>query len=886
MIMNIKNISWHNLSVRNTLTKLHSKEKGLDQKEVDKRLKKYGNNVLPEKKPISQFVLVINQIRSPLVYVLLIAAIVSMLLSHYTDAGVIFFVVVINTFFGYWQESKANDAIKKLKEIITEQTNVLRDNNVKRINTSLLVPGDVVLLHAGDKVPADCRIIENENLQTVEASLTGESGSITKKTKTLLIGTNLADRNNMVYMGTIISSGKAKAVVCFTGKYTELGKITLLIDEAKEEKTPLQNNLTRFSKNLTIVILIISVLVFIQGYFSGRNLSEMFITVVALAVSAIPEGLLVAVTIILTLGMKFILKKKALVRKLIATETLGSTSVICTDKTGTLTEGKMRVSHIITDDKEYTMINNSECTEAEKNKNLISKISVLCSSAEIEEMNSELSHIKIIGDPTESALLLASIQAGFDVGELRKEYVRKEEIPFDSNRKYMVALYNHEKDKHSHIFVKGAPEKIFEFCSQIMVGGKKVAISNNRLNSLRKKYENLTAKGLRVLAFAYKTGHFTKLDKNVNELIFLGFVGIKDPLRAEAKETIELCQKAGIRPIMITGDHKLTAKAIFEELGVKMDGNIVEGYELDKWSDEELVKKVPHIDVYARVEPKHKLRIINAWKKRGEVVAMTGDGINDAPAIKAADIGIALGSGSDVTKETADIILLDNNFSVIVAAIKQGRRIFDNIRKVIVYLLADSFSEIILIAGSIMLNLPLPIIATQILWVNIMSDGLPNLAIAIEKEEDGIMENMPRKRNEPILNRGIKMLILTGAIADLFVFALFIYLLNKFTNASIEYIRTIIFSIVAIDSLFYAFSIRNLRHSILNKKVFSNRYLILAVIASFVACLAILYIPFLQSVFHTVNMGVYAWSLIISFCVFKIILIEITKYFYFIRKKN
>jgi len=883
--MTTKNINWHNLSTNVVFEKLKSKRDGLDTKEAIKRKNKYGLNVLPSKKSISHLVLFLNQMRSPLVYILLIATIISLLLSHYTDAGVIFFVVLVNTFFGYWQESKADNAIKKLKEIIHEQSKVLRNGKVKLISTAELVIGDVINLSAGNKVPADCRVFEIDELQTVEASLTGESNSIMKHTKAIPVGTSLADRDNMIYMGTLISSGKGKAIVCSTGQDTEIGKISELIKEVQEDKTPLQQKLAKFSRNLTFLIVAVAFLIFIQGYFASRDFAEMFLIVVALAVSAIPEGLLVAVTIILTIGMQYILKRKALVRKLIAAETLGSTSVICTDKTGTLTEGKMRVSQIITADKEYLIIKDGEISESEKSKNLISKISVLCSSAEIEEIGSELEHAKIIGDPTESALLMASIQAGYNVDELRKEYIKKEEIPFDSNRKYMVALFEHKKEKHNHVFIKGAPEKIFPYCSKVMIGGKKVVLGKSELSSLRRKYEALTSKGLRVLGFAYRTGNINELDNSLKELVFLGFAGIKDPLRAEAKDTIKLCQKAGIRPIMITGDHKLTAKAIFEELGVKMDGNIVEGKEIDKWSDEKLEKEVVHIDVYARVEPKHKLRIVDAWQRRGEVVAMTGDGINDAPAIKTADIGIALGSGSDVTKETADIILLDNNFSVIVSAIKQGRIIFDNIRKVILYLLSDSFSEMILIAGSLLFNLPLPILATQILFINLIGDGLPNIAMTLEPGEKGIMDDKPRKRDESILNREMKVLILViSIVTSLVLFGLFIILLKKFDD--INYVRTIIFTALATDSLIYAFGVRSLRYSIWRKNPFSNKYLIGAVIISFLAIFAVLYIPLFQKIFHTVNLGLTEWGLILALSLFQVILIEVVKYFSILRQKN
>jgi P-type Ca2+ transporter type 2C len=882
MSMN-KQKNWYNSSITQVFEETKSSKDGLTSGKVKKLQKKYGLNELPNKKPTSKITLVINQIKSPLVYVLIFAVIISIVLGHYTDAGVICLVVVINTIFGYWQESKANNAAEKLKQIIKHTARVERDGGVIQIDSSQLVPGDVILLKSGDKIPADARLFEMIDLQTVEASLTGESTPIKKNIKRMEIGSQLADRKNMVYMGTMVSRGKAKAVVVATGTKTEIGKISVLIEEAKEIKTPLQDKLSHFSKWLTWVIVSISAVVFIQGYFANRDLIEMLLTVVALAVSAIPEGLLVAVTIILTFGMQFILKRKALVRKLVAAETLGSISVICTDKTGTLTEGVMRVSKIITANDEYVPSDASELLSLGKNRNLISKVSILCSNAIIENPLAELEHIKIIGDPTETSLLLASIQSGFIKDSLEKEYKQLAEIPFSSDTKYMATLHNHIKDKHQHVFVKGAPEKLFDFCKFVIIKGKKIKLDNKYLTKLENKYTHLTSQGLRVLGFAYKTGKFDSLKDELNDLVFLGFVAIKDPLRVDAKQTIQLCKRAGIRPVIITGDHKLTAKAIFEELGLKVDSNMVEGRDLDKWSDTELQDKVKNIDIYARVEPKHKLRIVNAWQAIGEVVAMTGDGINDAPAIKTADIGIAFGSGSDVTKETADIILLDNNFKVIVAAVEQGRIIFDNIRKVILYLLTDSFSQIILISGSLMLNLPLPFLVTQILWINLISDGLPNIAMALEPGEKEVMNEKPRKRNEPILNREMKLIIFfVGIFMDLILLVLFILMYAKIND--IDYIRTVIFTASGVGSLFYAFSVRSLRHSVISKNPFKNKYLVGAVTISFLAFFAIIYIPFLQPVFHTVPLGWMEWGLIILLALFKVFLIEIVKHFSIVKR--
>lgn len=879
---------WYSFSIADCFKKLKTSKGGLTTKQVKTRQKAYGLNTLPVERPLSWLFILIDQLKSPLVYILLIAGVISVFLNHVTDAGVIFFAVIINTIFGFWQENKANKAISKLKKIVRQKARVLRDGREIEVDSMDLVPGDVIFISAGDKVPADCRLFESKDISAVEAALTGESTPSSKDIKALKVGTSMADRENMIYMGTLIVRGKAKAIVCNTGLKTQIGEITKLIKEAKEEPTPLQQQLSSFSRWLTIVVVILSVFIFSLGTLLGKDPTEMFITAVALAVAAIPEGLIVAVTIILTLGMQFILKKKALVRKLVAAETLGSVSIICTDKTGTLTEGKMLVYKVITADKEYKRGDKKgDIAKIEKVRDLIHKISILCSSAVVENPHAVLEEMKIIGSPTEKALLMAALEMGYNTEKLNTEYSKLDEIPFDSEKKFMVTIHDHKSENHQHLFIKGAPEMVFKYCNKVMIGGKTQKLTIDKLVYLRKKYENLTSQGLRLLALGYKTDKkMGSPEDELGDLVFLGFIALKDPLRPEAKETIALCRRAGIRPIIITGDHKLTAKAIFDELGIKRNGNIVEGKDLDNWSDDELKKKVRGIDVYARVEPKHKLRIVNAWQANGEVVAMTGDGINDAPALKTADIGIALGDGSDVTKETADIILLDNNFGVIVSAVEQGRIIFDNIRKVILYLLSDSFSEIILIAGGLALGLPLPILATQILWINLVADGLPNIAMTLEPGEPEIMQDKPRKRNEPILNREMKILIfIIGIITDIVLLGLFMYLLKTVGVAQIDYIRTIIFAALGLDSLLYVFSVRSMRHSIFTRNPFGNLYLVGAVIIAFGTLLLAIYLPWLQPIFHTVGLGLKEWLLIIGLGFFQIILIEIVKHHFIVKNK-
>ncbi|MDO8669293.1 MAG: HAD-IC family P-type ATPase [Candidatus Buchananbacteria bacterium] len=879
---------WYALSVSDCFKKLKSAKGGLTNKEAQSRQKSHGSNTISSEKSFSRLAVFFSQLKSPLVYVLLAAGLISVFLGDLTDASVIFFAVIINTIFGFWQENKVNRAITQLRKIIRHNAKVLRGGHEIEISSAEIVPGDIIFLKSGDKVPADCRVIESKDLQTTEAALTGESTPSSKNNKILKMGTYLAERKNMVYMGTIIARGMSTALVCETGLNTEIGQITKLIKETKEEPTPLQKSLSKFSAWLTVLVVSLSSVIFFVGVLLNKDPLEMFITAVALAVAAIPEGLIIAVTIILTIGMQFILKKKALVRKLVATETLGSVSVICTDKTGTLTEGKMQVSNIITADKEYKVNKSDDLSEIEKARDLILKISILCNDAVAENPESALEELKIIGSPTEKALLMAALESGYEEEKIHQEYTEIDEIPFDSEKKFMATLHHHKKMGHSHIFVKGAPEVIFKYCHKVMIDGRGEKLTADKLKYLRKKYETATSKGLRLLSFAYKTGtDFKNCAHELNNLVFLGFVAIKDPLRPEAKEALNLCKLAGIRPVIITGDHKLTAKAIFEELGFKTDGNIVEGKDMDDWTDEELQKRVATIDVYARVKPSHKLRVVDAWQARGEVVAMTGDGVNDAPALKSADIGIALGEGSDVTKETADIILLDNNFKVIVSAVEQGRIIFENIRKVILYLLSSSFSEIVLIIGSLLVGLPLPILATQILWINLVADGLPSIAMTLEPGEPEIMKDRPRKKTESILNREMKILIfIIGVVTDIVPFIFYVFFIYLMGQENLDYIRTIMFATIGVGSLMYIFSVRSLRRSIFTKNIFSNKYLIGAVVIALFVLVIPIYTPFLQGIFKTVSLGLNDWLIIFALGLVKLVFIEIAKYYFIVRTKN
>jgi len=886
----------HSIKIHKVFENLKTNERGLSQDEASKRLKKNGPNEMPKEKPLSQLTIFVSQFKSPLSYILLGAGVLSFALGKYVDSSVIFGAVVINVVIGFFQENKANKAISKLRSLVEQKCFVMRDGREVVLNSSLLVEGDIVLIKAGNRIPADARLFETISLSVEEASLTGESIPSSKKIGEVSKGAAVADRDNMVFAGTIAVHGLGKAIVTDVASKTQIGKIAEMVKETHEEKTPLQLRLNNFSKFLGISFASVSSLIVLIGVLQGRSLFEMVETGVALGVASIPEGLTISVTFILALGMQQILKKKALTRKLVAAETLGSTTVICTDKTGTLTEGKMHVAHIVIGQQEFevdTLGSRQEEKEAQA-VSLALQTSMMCNNASIENPDDELASWRIIGSPTEAALLSAAVQSGLRKEELLSLEPQIAELPFDNESKFMISL--HKKNNGEYIiYEKGAPEILLKKSAKYIHQGKECALHEKDLKILNSNYEKLTNKGLRVVALAIKVFKSSDLDlslENINwekidsSLVFVGFIAIKDPLRPEAAETIGLCKKAGIRPILITGDHKLTARAIGEEVGLKTKAdNIMSGEDLEKIDDKALEHIVKKINIYARVSPHHKLRIVKALQKRGEVVAMTGDGINDSPALKAADIGISLGTATDIAKETSDMILMDNNFKTIVEAIKQGRQIFKNIRKVITFLISDSFSEIVLITGSIILKMPLAILPLQILWVNIVNDGFVHFPLAFEKEDDSIMLEKPLKKNEPILNKEMKIIIFAvGFIRDLIILAIFISLYKS--GLEISYIRTLIFVYLGVNSLVYIFSLRSLNTHIWRINPFSNLYLLLGVlISSFLMILGVYWSP-LQSILSTVYLGFSEWTLIILLSFLTVFMIEIVKHFFMIKKNN
>ncbi len=875
-------IFWHNLRIEEVAGVLKTDIKeGLSEKEVEIRQRESGPNKLPEEKPLSKLRIFLEQFRSPLIYILVIAGIITLILRDFTDAIVIFGAVFLNTIFGFFQENKTSKILAELKKVVKVKTYVIREGNEKEVEQEDLVPGDIFLLYPGNKIPADGRLIEAHNLKINEASLTGEWIPAEKKIEILLEETILADRDNMVYMGCVIEDGRGKAIVTETGIQTEIGKVAQMVRETREEKTPYQKRIIHLSKIIGILIVSLSFLIFILGIATGRDMFEMFLIAVAVAVAAIPEGLPVAITIILALGMQRILKKRGLVRKMIAAETLGSTSIICTDKTGTLTEAKMEVAGIFTEFKELISDGQKYSEAIDKNSSeshiLALKIGMLCTEAFIENPEDELRQWIIRGKPMEKALLSAGIQAGFSKQELEKEQPKIDQLFFDPVYKYSASLH-HFSEEENILYVLGAPEVIL----------KMSRLSLENLARLNQKLNTLASRGSRVLGLSYKKFSNTKLKiqtDDFSEMTFVAFISLHDPIRKEVKRAIKVCRQAGMKPIIVTGDHRLTAKAIAKELGLpSKEENIIEGSELEKLSDEEFQKRLEKIEIYARVEPRQKLRIVEAWQERGQVVAMTGDGINDAPALKKADIGLALGSGTDVAKEASDLILLTDNFSIIVAAVEEGRAIIDNIRKTVTLLVSQCFSEIILVGASIIGGLPLPILPAQILWENLIEGSPQGVALAFEPKEKGIMERKPEDPKHPLLTRQMKTIIFGfGIFTDIILLGLFLWLLNR--SLPLAEIRTIIFAALAIDTFFYAFSCKNLRKNIWQYNPFSNLYLIGCIVFSLFMLLMAVYLPVFQNLLKTVPLNLFDWMLLLGLGVINLILIEATKWYFITKSK-
>jgi len=846
-------IFWHNLSKEEVIKTLRSDiDVGLTEKEVEIREREFGKNKLPEEKPPSRLEIFSAQFKSILIFILIVAGFFTLIYKKYTDTIAIFLVVLINTFIGFYQEYRASKILEELKKIVKIEARIMRGGNQKIVDSEELVPGDIIILNPGDKVPADGRVIESQNLKLNEMVLTGEFLPSLKHSQVLPEDTILADRENMVYMGTVVEEGQGKAMVTETGSNTEIGKIAGMIKE-KEKKTPLQKKIRKLGIEIALIVGILVLVIFFVGLTKEKDIFLLFETAVAIVVGAVPEGLPVAITVILALGTQRILRKKGLVRKLASVETLGSTTIICVDKTLTLTEGRMEVDEVIGD------------------KFLALKTATLTSEAFVENPREPKEKWILRGRPTDRALLEAGIEIGVDK---KREFEKKKiaELPFNPINKFAAALY--KENEKEMLYVCGAPEKILELC----------ILSEKEKKEWQKKLEESAQKGLRIVASANKKIEnwdlkIENLQDLCKDLVFTGLITLKDPIRPEVKEAMKICQEAGMRPIIITGDHKLTAKAVAEELGFKIKKeNILEGKDLDKLSDKEFEKILPQIQIYARVEPRNKMRIVEAWQERGEVVAMTGDGVNDAPALKKADIGVALGSGTEVAKEASDLVLLNDSFSVIEEAIREGRRVMDNTRKAILFMCAECFSEIILVSGAFLFGLPLPILPIQILWQNLIEGSPQGMALAFEPEEKGIMKRKPEEPKIPLIIREIKYLILFGGILTDILLLLTFFLLYKFSNYEISHLRTISFSGLMVGSFFYAFSCKNLRKNIWEYDAFSNKVLNLTIFFGVLLLIAAIYLPIFQVLLDTFPLNLLDWLILLAFGLVNLGLFELIKY--------
>lgn len=831
---------------------------GLSQQEVEKKRQQYGENKLQEKKAKTIWHMALDQFKDAMVIILIIAAVIAMVLGEFFDGGFIIAIVIINAILGVAQENKASNALKALKEMAAPQAKVLRDGQLVKVASTALVPGDVVLLEAGDYIPADLRLVDSVNLKIEEAALTGESVPVEKNADVeIQEGAPLGDRHNMAYMSTIVTYGRGKGIVVGTGMETEIGHIANMLNDVEEEGTPLQRKLEQFGKILGIVCLAVCAVIFGLGLLRGQPLLEIFMTAVSLAVAAIPEGLPAVVTVVLALGMQRMIKRHAIVKRLAAVETLGSTTVICTDKTGTLTQNKMVVTRVFDGESiwdvsgtGYSTDGQITCEDQEHKSETLERIlqsAVLCNDAKIQKEQED-----IIGDPTEGALVVLGAKGGYPLEELNGQYPRVDEFPFDSDRKLMSTIHQREGDRV--MYTKGGPDVIMARCTRTIEKGQVVPLTKEHKKKMQQINDQFASHALRVLGYAYKPIEGdVDIHNEEQDLIFLGLTGMMDPPRDEAREAIKICKRAGIRTVMITGDHKSTASAIAENLGIiESVDQAMSGSEIDDYSEEEFIKKVKGINVFARVSPEHKVRIVKAIKASGEIASMTGDGVNDAPALKQADIGVAMGiTGTDVAKEAADMVLTDDNFASIVDAVEEGRVIFSNIRKFIGFLLSCNFGELLLIFIAMLFNWGSPLIPVQILWINLVTDSFPAFALGVEGKEEGIMDAKPRDPNAPIVDKAMMISIVfqSSALAGAGLGA---FLFGK-SVGGLATGQAYCFITVIVGELLRAYSARSEKKFIFSKNPFGNNFLNIAVLVALLLLFIVVYVPFLQPLFRTFN---------------------------------
>lgn len=872
---------WYGKTVSEVLSEFQvDQHSGLSENEAERRLKQYGENKLIEKPKQPLISLFINQLKDTLIYVLLGATAITLLIGEYVDAIIILLVILINAGIGVFQEFKAEKAIDSLKKLSSPKALVKRDGQIKEIPSERIVPGDLLILDAGRFLLADTRLIESANLQIEESALTGESVSAYKNADMLFesIKMPIGDQINMGFMSTVVTYGRGIGVVTATGMNTEIGKIAKILDEDDHNLTPLQKRLEELGKALGLIAIGVSILILLIGYFQKRPLFELFLTAISLAVAAIPEGLAAIVAIVLALGVTRMSKINAIVKKLPAVETLGSVNIVCTDKTGTLTQNKMTVVKAQLPHVSFTEIHSDTRNELK----LLAESLMLCSDATYVDATGT-------GDPTEIALLIMGHTLGIDSESLQSSYKRVAEHPFDSMRKLMSTQTTY--DRHYRVHTKGAIDQLIPLCSHILIDDKIEAFSDAKKQEILESANAMSDEALRIIASAYKdTDHVLKAEEMESSLIFLGFVGMIDPPREEVRSAIVKAKAAGITPIMITGDHKNTALAIAMQLGIADTAvQSISGSELEDLTDEALLNQIDQYRVFARVSPEHKVRIVKAYKAKGHVVSMTGDGVNDAPSLKFADIGVAMGiTGTDVSKGASDMILTDDNFTTIISAIEEGRNIYNNIKKSVIFLLSCNLGEVVTIVLSMLLFWPVPLLPTQILWINLITDSLPAIALGIDPGDPSIMKRHPRNPNESFFSGGAGFKAILGGllIGLLTLFGFYFGLAehgyaigaSQIPEEALNYARTIAFLVLAASQLFYSLSLRHETDSIFKVGLFTNRPLILAIIVGLGLQLLVVSVPVLANAFKVQMLSFNDWMLVLGLSLIPLIFKELYKF--------